>query len=178
MINSFPYLEVFLGFLGFGLSILFCTSFCRSCARLREEQIEREAQLHSEQRSQMRSIYFIPFPRNNSRRDSDESDELTPPRYSTTIRYEPPPSYNELGIKPDDLPPPYTEQHISDFLVTQSPTHTTVDIGDIGNSPGQHLVGERLGYPPPPPPPPLPSNLVSSLNVYRYSLPNTRQPPW
>lgn len=84
----------------------------------------------------------------------------------------------QLGIKPDDLPPPYTEQHISDFLVTQSPTHTTVDIGDIGNSPGQHLVGERLGYPPPPPPPPLPSNLVSSLNVYRYSLPNTRQPPW
>ncbi|XP_054895513.1 uncharacterized protein si:dkey-283b1.6 [Poeciliopsis prolifica] len=162
MTDSFPYLDVFLGFLGFGLSILFCTSFCRSCARMREEQIEREAQLRSEQRSQMRSIYFIPFPRNNSRRDSDESDEVTPPRYSTTIRYEPPPSYNELEIKPDDLPPPYTEQNISDFLITQPPTHTTVDIDNTGNRPGQHLVGEQLGHPLPPPAPPLPSNLVSS----------------
>ncbi|XP_016529701.1 formin-like protein 2 [Poecilia formosa] len=171
MINSFPYLEFFLGFLGFGLSILFCTSFCRSCARLREEQLEREAQLDREQRSQMRSIYFIPFPQSNSRRDSDESNELTPPRYSTTIRHEPPPSYNELGFKPDDLPPPYTELHIPDFLITQPPTHTTMDMGDIGNSPGRHLVGEQLGRPLPPPAPPLPSDPVSSPS---HPTPNQR----
>ncbi|XP_035999929.1 uncharacterized protein si:dkey-283b1.6 [Fundulus heteroclitus] len=138
ILDSFPYLEVFLGFLGFGLGILFCTSFCRSCARLREEQIEREAQHRREQDSQLRSIYFIPFPRSISRQDSEDlhgSDHLNPPRYSTAARYEPPPSYNELGIKPDDLPPPYTEHHIPDFLSTQPPTQTNVDLSQVQSHP-------------------------------------------
>ncbi|XP_047236645.1 uncharacterized protein si:dkey-283b1.6 [Girardinichthys multiradiatus] len=131
ILQSFPYLEIFLGFLGFGLAILFCTSFCRSCTRLREVQREREAQHRREQDTQLRSIYFIPFPRSISQQDNEDmqrSDHLSPPRYSTTVRYEPPPSYNELGIKPDDPPPPYTEHNIPDILSTQSPTQTNLQL--------------------------------------------------
>ncbi|KAF6716146.1 hypothetical protein FQA47_016647 [Oryzias melastigma] len=125
-------LRLFLGVFGFGLAIMFCTTFCRCCLRLREQQAQRDAQLRSEPDGQMRSIYFIPFPRSLSHAASEDVqspellDELhRPPRYSTTVFYELPPSYNELGLKPDDSPPPYTEQDFSRF-------------------------------PPPPPPPPLP----------------------
>ncbi|RVE67890.1 hypothetical protein OJAV_G00086330 [Oryzias javanicus] len=119
--NNFPFLELFLGVFGFGLAIMFCTTFCRCCLRLREQQAQRE-QMRSEQDSQPRSIYFIPFPRSLSHAASEEPqsaevlDELhRPPRYSTTVFYGLPPSYNELGLKPDDSPPPYTEQDFSRF---------------------------------------------------------------
>ncbi|XP_061586080.1 WASH complex subunit homolog 1 [Cololabis saira] len=139
--SGFPFLEVFLGLLGFGLSILFCTTFCKSCSRFREEQLEREAQRRSELDSRMRSIYFIPFPRSMSHRESDDqcgseinNEFYAPPTYSNVYHYGPPPSYTELGIKPDDLPPAYTEQNLP-----ASP------------------------MPPPPPPPPLPPMTHSQL---------------
>ncbi|XP_038161759.1 uncharacterized protein si:dkey-283b1.6 isoform X2 [Cyprinodon tularosa] len=117
---------------------MFCTSFCRTCSRLREEQIEREAQLRREQENQLRSIYFIPFPQSISRQDSEDlhgSEHLSPPRYSTTVRYEPPPSYHELGIKPDDIPPPYTEHNIPDFSSTLPPTQTNLELSQVQTQP-------------------------------------------
>ncbi|XP_040011857.1 uncharacterized protein si:dkey-283b1.6 [Xiphias gladius] len=125
-----PILEIFLGILGFGLSIMFCTTFCRACSRMREEQIEREAWRRSEQDGRPPSIYFIPFHGSRSQQDSEDarvpphSQELhTPPRYSTAVYCGPPPSYNELGIKPDDLPPAYTEHTVPVCPVTPQP-HT------------------------------------------------------
>ncbi|XP_051279368.1 uncharacterized protein si:dkey-283b1.6 isoform X1 [Dicentrarchus labrax] len=124
-----PILEIFLGILGFGLSIMFCTTFCRACSRIREEQIEREVWRRSEQDGRPPSIYFIPFPRNISQQDVEEhlrvprySQELqSPPRYSTDAYCGPPPSYNELGIKPEDLPPAYTEYNAPACPITPPP---------------------------------------------------------
>lgn len=87
--------RVFLGFLGFGLAIMFCTSFFRACGRIRDDQIQRQAQQRREQESHLRSIYFIPFPRSLSQQDSE--DPPTPPRYSTSGYMESPPSYNEVS---------------------------------------------------------------------------------
>lgn len=99
--------RIFLSILGFGLSIMFCTTFCRACSRLREEAIEREAWRRSEQDGHPPSIYFIPFPGGRSRRDSEDhlraprySQELqSPPRYSMAGYCGPPPSYNEVILK-------------------------------------------------------------------------------
>ncbi|XP_051806990.1 uncharacterized protein si:dkey-283b1.6 [Acanthochromis polyacanthus] len=110
--DSLPFLEIFLGFIGFGLSIIFCTTFCRACSRYREQQIEEEALRHSESEAHQRSIYFIPF-RAEGMSHSDSEDSHAPPRYSTDVYNGPPPSYNELDFKPDDLPPAYTEQDFS-----------------------------------------------------------------
>ncbi|GLD74776.1 uncharacterized protein AKAME5_002610800 [Lates japonicus] len=94
------YIEIFLGILGFGLSIMFCTTFCRACSRFREEQIEREADGED---------FRVPR----------HSQELhAPPRYSTTAYSGPPPPYNELGCKPDDLPPAYTECNVPVYPIT------------------------------------------------------------
>lgn len=98
---TYPMLSprVFLGILGFGLAIMFCTTFCRACGRLREEQITREAIRRTEQDGRLQSIYFIPFPRSISPQDSEDQhdgDDLRPPRYSTTVYTGPPPSYNEV----------------------------------------------------------------------------------
>ncbi|XP_069562689.1 uncharacterized protein [Brachyistius frenatus] len=106
-----PYLEIFLGILGFGLSIMICTTFCRVCIRFRETQLEREAR--------PRSIYVIPFPRNLAQDDSENQhggEVHAPPRYSTSVYSGPPPSYNEVEIKPDDLPPAYTEYNLPEYL--------------------------------------------------------------
>ncbi|XP_041856619.1 uncharacterized protein si:dkey-283b1.6 [Melanotaenia boesemani] len=124
--SAFPFLEIFLGILGFGLGIMFCTTFCKMCTRLREDQIEREAQMRLDRDSHLRSIYVIPFPRSRSQRDSEELSEdlnILPP-FHNSVYYEPPPSYNELGIKPDDLPPPYTESSLPVYTSAPSPTHT------------------------------------------------------
>ncbi|XP_072243033.1 uncharacterized protein [Leuresthes tenuis] len=132
-IENFPFLELFLGLLGMGLSILCCTSFCRACTRFREEQIEREVQRRSEHSPHLQSIYFIPFPRSRPQQDSEDQHGVecgephTPPRYSTTDYYGPPPSYNELGIKPDDLPPAYTEQNFPVYPTTPPPTFTNME---------------------------------------------------
>ncbi|XP_060894472.1 uncharacterized protein si:dkey-283b1.6 [Labrus mixtus] len=124
-----PFLEIFLGFLGFGLTILFCTTFCRACSRIREEQIEAEALRRSEQEGRPHSIYFIPFPRNISQQDIEDhfrvprySQEVqTPPRYSTAANSGPPPSYNELAFKPEDLPPAYTEYSAPVYPISPPP---------------------------------------------------------
>ncbi|XP_073322758.1 uncharacterized protein [Pagrus major] len=131
-------LEIFLGILGFGLSILFCTTFCRACSRFREEQIERELWRRNEQEVRHNPIFFIPFPRNVSEGENHlrlprYSEEVqSPPRYSTAAYCAPPPAYNELGFKPDDLPPAYTESNAPGYPSTPPPP------------------------PPPPSPPPLP----------------------
>lgn len=115
MLEYIPVLEIFLGFLAFGLSIMFCTTFCRACSRLREEQIEREAQLRSEQNGRPPPIYFIPFARGMSQDSEDGfsgvryNETQTPPQYASAMYCGPPPAYNELGFKPEDLPPAYTE---------------------------------------------------------------------
>ncbi|KAK9522277.1 hypothetical protein VZT92_018752 [Zoarces viviparus] len=128
--NSIPILEIFLGILGFGLCIMFCTSFCRACSRLREVQIDREAWRRSEQETRPPPIYFIPFHGSMSQQDSEDpwvprySQELhTPPRYSNVAFCGPPPSYNEVGLKPDDLPPAYTEDNVPVYPITPPP-HT------------------------------------------------------
>ncbi|KAI3372643.1 hypothetical protein L3Q82_023116 [Scortum barcoo] len=104
-----------------------------------------EAWRRSEQDGRPPSIYFIPFPRNRSQQDNDDPfrvsrhslDPQTPPQYSTSTVYcGPPPSYNELGFKPDDLPPAYTEYHvpvypITDVVQPQSNNHSTcVEVTD------------------------------------------------
>ncbi|XP_068577191.1 uncharacterized protein si:dkey-283b1.6 [Cebidichthys violaceus] len=130
--DSIPILEIFLGILGFGLSIMFCTTFCRACSRLREEQIDREAWRRSEQEARPPPIYFIPFHGSMSQQDSEDhprvprySQELhAPPRYSNAAVCGPPPSYNEVGLKPDDPPPPaYTEYNVPVYPITPPP-HT------------------------------------------------------
>ncbi|KAK5870872.1 hypothetical protein PBY51_003782 [Eleginops maclovinus] len=112
---NIPILEIFLGILGFGLSIMFCTTFCRVCSRFREAQMEREAWRRSEQ--DMRPpIYFIPFHSQDSEdlsRVPRYSQELhLPPQYNNAAFCGPPPSYNELELKPDDLPPAYTDYSV------------------------------------------------------------------
>lgn len=94
--------SIFLGILGVGLSILFCTSFCRACHRYREAQIEREAWRRTGH-DQPPSIYFIPFPGNISHLDAEDpsrdprySQDHQPPQYSA-VSYGPPPSYNEVS---------------------------------------------------------------------------------
>lgn len=94
--------SIFLGIMGVGLSILFCTSCCRACYRYREAQIEREAWRRSVQDGQP-PIYFIPFPGNRSQLDVEDpsreprySQDNQPPQYST-ISYGPPPSYNDVS---------------------------------------------------------------------------------
>lgn len=102
--------RIFLGILGFGLSIMFCTTFCRVCSRFREEQINREALRRSEQETRPPPIYFIPFHGSMSRQDSEDQDrgprislELhTPPRYSNVVFCGPPPSYNEVTLGRDE----------------------------------------------------------------------------
>lgn len=95
--------SIFLGILGVGLSILFCTSFCRACHRYRETQIEREAWRRTGHDGQPPSIYFIPFPGNISHLDAEDpsrdprySQDNQPPQYSA-VSYGPPPSYNEVS---------------------------------------------------------------------------------
>lgn len=99
---SSPSTSIFLGILGVGLSILFCTTFCRACHRYREEEIERRTRQRSEQDGHVPSIYFIPFSGNlnlesddHPREPRDSVDIYLPPRYST-MSYGPPPSYSEV----------------------------------------------------------------------------------
>lgn len=94
--------SIFLGILGVGLSILFCTSFCRACHRYREAQIEREAWRRSVQEGQP-PIYFIPFPGGRAQLDAEDpsreprhSQDHQPPQYSA-VSYGPPPSYNDVS---------------------------------------------------------------------------------
>lgn len=94
--------SIFLGVLGVGLSILFCTSFCRACHRYRETQIEREAWRRTGHDGQPPSIYFIPFAGNISHLDAEDprdprySQDHQPPQYSA-VSYGPPPAYNEVS---------------------------------------------------------------------------------
>lgn len=124
---GFEFLDIFLGMLGFGLSIIFCTAFCRTCGRMREEQVQREVRRRREQEA--RPIYFIPFDRNPSLQDAEDPRGMDLPPTPTSglpDYYGPPPSYNELGIKPDDLPPAYSEQILPAYSSTPSP-HTDVE---------------------------------------------------
>lgn len=100
--------RIFLGILGFGLSILFCTTFCRACSRIREQQLERDTWRRNERDGRPPPIYFIPFPRGMSQEDGEDhrrasqcSQELqAPPRYSTTAYSGIPPSYNDVSLHP------------------------------------------------------------------------------
>ncbi|XP_026177965.1 uncharacterized protein LOC113139162 [Mastacembelus armatus] len=129
---SLPILEIILGTLGFGVSIMFCLTFCRGCNSLREEQIEREVTRRTEQNGRARhSIYFIPFTGGLSQPDTDDHHRVpqqiqehhSPPQYNTADYCEPPPSYNELVLKSEDLPPAYTEHHTPVYPITPPP-HT------------------------------------------------------
>ncbi|XP_077418312.1 uncharacterized protein LOC144049341 [Vanacampus margaritifer] len=132
-LSSIPALEIFLAILGIGLLIMFCTTFCRACSRLREEEIEREAWRRTEHDGRPPSIYFIPFHGRLSQQQQQEEEDhhgvprysqenVTPPQYNAAGGYcGPPPSYTELGCKPDDLPPAYTEYNVSPVM---APAHT------------------------------------------------------
>ncbi|XP_061623391.1 uncharacterized protein si:dkey-283b1.6 [Phyllopteryx taeniolatus] len=145
-LNSIAALDIFLALLGIGLLIMFCTTFCSACSRLREEQIEREAWRHAEENGRPPSIFFIPFPGSLSQQQQqqsqqqDEEEHYRVPRYSQEAfrppQYNasggcsgPPPSYTELGFKPDDLPPAYTEYNVNPVI---APVHT-----DVAQSPTQ-----------------------------------------
>ncbi|XP_077571109.1 uncharacterized protein LOC144195385 [Stigmatopora nigra] len=130
-LNSIPALEIFLAILGIGLLIMFCTTFFRACSRLREEQIEREAWRRTEHEGRPPPIFFIPFPGRLSQQQGDEEqhvapqyasqDSFTPPVYNDAGGFcGPPPSYTEVGFKPDDLPPAYSEYSANPVL---SPAH-------------------------------------------------------
>ncbi|KAL0992703.1 hypothetical protein UPYG_G00097150 [Umbra pygmaea] len=101
--ESIPIVQIFLPMITFGIVILCCTAFCKAFHRAREERLERE------ERRDRPSIFVIPFPAETS----DNEDIHLPPRYSMTEFYSPPPSYNEVEMKPDfidaDLPPAYSE---------------------------------------------------------------------
>ncbi|KAF3695516.1 hypothetical protein EXN66_Car011192 [Channa argus] len=83
--------------------------------------MEREMWNRREQDGRPPSIFVIPFPRGMSQQDGEDhlrvtqsgQERRTPPRYSTDVYCGPPPPYNELEFKPDDLPPPYTEHNIA-----------------------------------------------------------------
>ncbi|XP_055017297.1 uncharacterized protein si:dkey-283b1.6 [Boleophthalmus pectinirostris] len=123
-----PALEIFMAVLGFGLTIMFCTTFCRACSRLREEQIEREAWRRTEHDGRPPSIFVIPFPRSLSQESEDmvhRHSQDFPPQYTNGAFCEPPPAYNELGFKPDDLPPAYTEYSVPMYPMPPAPA--TVD---------------------------------------------------
>ncbi|XP_042076681.1 uncharacterized protein LOC143421510 [Maylandia zebra] len=117
------FLQIFLGILGFGLAMMFCTTICRLCHRQRDDPISRRSIRHSDQGRLPQSIYFIPFPRSIPQQDSEDQggDAMRPPRYSTTVYSGPPPAYNELEFKPDELPPAYNEQSISMYPITPPP---------------------------------------------------------
>ncbi|XP_057688871.1 uncharacterized protein si:dkey-283b1.6 [Corythoichthys intestinalis] len=131
--SSIPALEIFLAILGIGLLIMFCTTFFRACSRLREEQIEREAWRRTEHDGRPPPIFFIPFHgRLSQQQQQGEEDQqavpqynqesFTPPLYNDAGGYcGPPPSYNEVGFKPDELPPAYTEYNMNPPL---APAHT------------------------------------------------------
>ncbi|XP_033828801.1 uncharacterized protein si:dkey-283b1.6 [Periophthalmus magnuspinnatus] len=119
-----PVLEIFMAVLGFGLTIMFCTTFCRACSRLRQEQIEREAWRRAEHDGRPPSIFVIPFPRSLSQ-DSDDMvqrhSQDVPLQYMNGAFCEPPPAYNELDFKPDDLPPAYTEYSVPVYPLHPAP---------------------------------------------------------
>lgn len=120
--------SIYLGILGFGLSILFCTTFCRLCQRIRQDRIEREEEQNSERNGP--SIYFIPFSRRLSQQDSE--DEFFGPRGSQ----EPgsPPQYNSVY---NESPPPYNEvivQQTFSLIPNQSGHHTSAPFLFFKNS--------------------------------------------
>lgn len=113
--------------------------------------MEREAWRRSGHDGQPPSIYFIPFPGSISHRDAEDpsreprhSQDHQPPQYSA-LSCGPPPSYNEvgssptkirnapeysapkvcvysqLGFKPEDLPPAYTEDAPAVLPLTPPP---------------------------------------------------------
>ncbi|CAJ1069178.1 uncharacterized protein si:dkey-283b1.6 [Xyrichtys novacula] len=124
--ESLPILQIFMGIMGFGLIIIFCTTFCRVCSRIRDEQIEIAAQRNAAQNPHPHSVYFIPFPRNLSQDDEDlprvprySQAVQMPPQYGTSPYSGPPPAYSELGLKPDDMPPAYTENSTPHIVSVQ-----------------------------------------------------------
>ncbi|KAJ8345645.1 hypothetical protein SKAU_G00298380 [Synaphobranchus kaupii] len=99
-IDMFPFLEIFMPFVGLGITILCCTSLCKACHNAQEE-MRRE-------RTDTPSIFVIPFP-------PAEDRTHNPPRYSMTDFSSLPPPYAEVERKPElfphpeGVPPPYTE---------------------------------------------------------------------
>ncbi|KAG7459641.1 hypothetical protein MATL_G00212840 [Megalops atlanticus] len=96
MVNDvFPFLEIIIPFVTFGIAVLCCTSICKACHNAREERLDQPDRP---------SILVIPIPADDS-----------PPRYSTTEIFGLPPPYAEVEMKPhlfplpEGLPPAYTE---------------------------------------------------------------------
>ncbi|CAL8252735.1 unnamed protein product [Boreogadus saida] len=98
-----PALEIFLGMLGFGFTILFCTAFCRVCQRFRDDQLEREEWLRNREADRPTSVFVIPVQGGHSALGREDYPVRGPPRYSQEVhrppRYStttgPPPAYNE-----------------------------------------------------------------------------------
>ncbi|KAJ8404401.1 hypothetical protein AAFF_G00341740 [Aldrovandia affinis] len=111
--DVFPFLEIFMPLVSFGVAVLCCTSLCKSCHRAREEQLERT------ERTDTPSIFVIPIP---------TDDRIhSPPRYSTTGIPSSPPPYAEVEMKPELFPfpeghpPAYTEVTLPLTPVAPSP---------------------------------------------------------
>ncbi|XP_067273369.1 uncharacterized protein si:dkey-283b1.6 [Pseudorasbora parva] len=96
--------KIFIPIITFGFLTICCTGLCKTFQRVRKERVERlQGQTQAVDQP---SVYVIPI--------SLSDDELyRPPRYSTVQFYEPPPSYNELHVKPEasplEPPPAYSE---------------------------------------------------------------------
>ncbi|XP_034025489.1 uncharacterized protein si:dkey-283b1.6 [Thalassophryne amazonica] len=106
MWDKVPVVQIFLGILGFGLSIMFCTTFCRLCQHFRERQVDREEWRRNAEEGRTPPIYVIPFPRSMSQQDSEDHSRVPsyspeilygPSQYNTNPYCGPPPSYNEVG---------------------------------------------------------------------------------
>ncbi|CAL8294283.1 unnamed protein product [Gadus morhua 'NCC'] len=134
--QNIPALEIFLGMLGFGFTILFCTAFCRVCQRFRDDQLEREEWLRNREADRPTSVFVIPVQGGHSALGREDYPVRGPPRYSQEVhrppRYStttgPPPAYNELGFKLEDLPPGYTEHSLVPSYPT-SPPPTSPSMG-------------------------------------------------
>ncbi|CAL8343549.1 unnamed protein product [Lota lota] len=131
--------EIFLGIMGIGFSILFCTAFCRVCQRFRDDRLEREEWLRAREAGRPTSVFVIPVHGGGpSRLERDDypdrgpprysQEVLRPPRYSVTVGSGPPPAYNELGFKPEDLVPGYTEHSLVPSY-SMSPPPTSPNMG-------------------------------------------------
>ena len=96
--------RIFLGMLGFGFTILFCTAFCRVCQRFRDDQLEREEWLRNREADRPTSVFVIPVQGGHSALGREDYPVRGPPRYSQEVhrppRYStttgPPPAYNEV----------------------------------------------------------------------------------
>ncbi|XP_049323819.1 uncharacterized protein si:dkey-283b1.6 [Astyanax mexicanus] len=123
--DPFPIIQIFVPLVAFAIVIICCTSLCKTLQRARREVMESQARTCTLETFERPSVYIIPT--------ALPDDELHgPPRYSTVDHYSPPPSYDELGLKPDfiphDPPPAYSESIHTPTTTLSVPAQLSISI--------------------------------------------------